>query len=84
MTTMIVKIIKERLGKCLWFNFANQDGNKPSRPNEYSKRDPANIIPINAVNIPITEIPCTIAATTPWPLWRNAQPTGSALLAYCE
>lgn len=55
-TPIIVRIKSALFGRCLWFNFDNQGGNKPSRPNEYNKRDPANIIPIKAVNIPITEI----------------------------
>ncbi|CFO25489.1 Uncharacterised protein [Staphylococcus aureus] len=81
---MIVSIISARLGKFLLFNLPNQEGKRPSRPKEYNKREPANIIPMSAVNIPITEIACTIAATTPNPLCLKAQPTGSALPAYAE
>lgn len=34
MTAIVVIVTSARFGKCLSFNFPNQEGNKPSRPNE--------------------------------------------------
>ena len=51
-TLTTVKTISPELGKPFSLTRPNHNGNMPSRPNEYSNREPAIIIPIKAVNIP--------------------------------
>lgn len=75
---------KALLGNPLSLTFPRKLGNKPSRPNAYNKRDPANIIPIIAVNIPTKATTDNKLEVNSCPEFNKAQAAGAALFSYFE